>query len=124
VEEFLVKHILVVEDESVIRSAIMMVLEMGEFKVTGAADGQEALNTLRGDDLPDAILLDLMMPVMDGWQFRQAQLADARIAAIPVIVLSACNSVHEQAAALSVAGYLQKPVPFQELLTAVKRHVG
>ena len=118
------KRILVVEDESVIRSAIMLVLEMGEFKVTGAADGQEALNQLQAGELPDAILLDLMMPVMDGWQFRQEQLADKRIAAIPIVVLSACNSVHEQAAKLGAASYLQKPVPFRDLLDAVKRCVG
>ena len=83
------KRILVVEDDADVREAIVSGLEHAGFEVVAAADGKMALDLLRHGIVPRAIILDLMMPVMDGWEFRRHQLADPTLAAIPVIVLSA-----------------------------------
>jgi CheY-like chemotaxis protein len=69
------------------------------------------------------ILLDLMMPVMDGWAFRAAQLADERLAKIPVVILSAATDVRRHAAQLRVDDYLVKPLDVPLLLNAVERHL-
>ncbi len=116
------KSILIVEDDANIRDALATILEMEGYTVSGAANGQEALNYLRQTQPPRLILLDLMMPVMDGWQFRHEQRQDPKLAAIPIVVVSAAGAVQQQAAALGANGYLQKPVEVDELLTAVQRH--
>src|SRR5919201_836869 len=102
-------HILLVEDEPSTRDAMTLVLELQGYKVVGAADGQQALDHLRGDGRPCIILLDLMMPVLDGWGFRAQQQQDPALAAIPVIVVSADGAVGQKAASLGAASYLQKP---------------
>src|SRR5437879_6509382 len=99
------KTILVVEDDTATRDALSLILEAEGFGVMGAANGQEALDQLRGSRRPDLILLDLMMPVMDGWQFRRAQAQDPALSAIPVVVLSADGNVHQKAASLRATGY-------------------
>jgi CheY-like chemotaxis protein len=72
--------------------------------------------------LPSVILLDLMMPVMDGWQFRTEQLRDPALAAIPVILISADGTVREKAAALSAAAFLRKPIDVEQLLALVRQY--
>ena len=82
--------ILIIEDDAGIRDMLTMLLEDDDYSVTSATNGQQALNHLhQRERLPQLILLDLAMPIMDGWQFRAAQHADPRLAAIPVVVLSA-----------------------------------
>ncbi len=81
--------ILVVEDDGDIRSGLVSVLEDEGYAVLSAGDGEQALRMLRAGQRPFVILLDLMMPVMDGRQFRQAQLAEPALAPIPVVVLTA-----------------------------------
>jgi CheY-like chemotaxis protein len=115
------KTILVVEDDAATREALAMILSAEGFTVVGAANGQEALGRLRSDVRPDLILLDLMMPVMDGWQFRREQAKDPALAAIPVVVLSADGNVHQKAASLKTADYLQKPVDAENLLEVIRR---
>ena len=89
-----------------------------------ATDGNDALRTLRAaTELPRLILLDLMMPVMDGWAFRAAQLADERLATIPVVILSAATDVRRHAAQLHADDYLVKPLDVPLLLDAVERHI-
>jgi CheY-like chemotaxis protein len=116
------KTILIVEDDAATRDALAMILSAEGFAVIGAANGEEALNRLHSPPRPDLILLDLMMPVMDGWQFRREQARDPAVSAIPVVVLSADGNVHQKAATLRAAGYLQKPIDVEPLLEMIQRH--
>jgi CheY-like chemotaxis protein len=108
---------LLVEDSAVVQGAMRMVLEWEGYRVACAANGQEALDFLRGGGRPALILLDVAMPVLDGRQFRAAQVADPDLADIPVVVVSAHDSAEVDAAA-----HVRKPFEPQELLAAI-RHV-
>ncbi len=110
--------ILLVEDDLDIREATRMILEASGYQVLEASDGAEALVVARSQR-PCVILLDLMMPGMDGFQFRESQLQDPAIASIPVVIASGGGTVPEKAAALGVAGYLVKPMDMQRLLTLI-----
>lgn len=113
-------QVLVVDDDPDIVEALIEVLEDHGFSAQAASNGADALDKLRASaELPRVILLDLMMPVMDGYGFRAAQQADERIAAIPVIVLSAHANVEQAAEQMNAAGCLRKPVQLQTLLATV-----
>jgi CheY-like chemotaxis protein len=111
--------ILVVEDRADTRDALRFLLQVEGYRVSVAANGREALNYLHNAEPPFVILLDLNMPVMDGWQFRQEQRLDPDLAAIPVILLSADDHLPQTAAALGAAGYFPKPIPFDALLERI-----
>jgi len=115
-------YILIVEDDFDIREALTQILEEEGYTVRGAANGREALDVATEDSAPKLILLDLMMPVMNGWQFRAEQLKDPRLASVPVLVISADPQVQPKAASLGVAGLLRKPIALDDLLEAVKTH--
>jgi CheY-like chemotaxis protein len=115
------RHILLVEDDVAIRETVADVLECEGFAVTCAANGEEALRRLGdGSSRPGVILLDLMMPVMDGWAFRSAQRSDPRISGIPVVVLSA--GAEGSLASLAPDAYLPKPFELDRLLDVVGRY--
>jgi len=115
--------VLVVEDDACIRDLVLELLGGEGWKVVGAGNGEEALRRLReGPVRPELILLDLMMPVMDGWQFRAEQLRDPTLAQIPVVLMSA--SPEEVAAEVSVDDRVPKPFDIDALLRAVTRHVS
>ena len=116
------KSILIVEDDADIRDALTQILEFEGYRVMGVSNGLEALEYLRGTKSPGLILLDLMMPVMDGWQFRSEQQKDEHLSGIPVIVVSADGRVYQKSAAIGAAGYLKKPVELELLLETVQRH--
>jgi CheY-like chemotaxis protein len=102
---------------------VSLALEDEGYSVTGVANGKEALLHLRGTtSRPDLILLDLMMPVMNGSEFRKQQRQDPALKSIPVVVVSADAGVPQKAAALGAADYLIKPVDFDKLIEAVQRH--
>lgn len=109
--------VLVVDDESDIREAVAEVLADEGYEVLGARDGAEALQKLR-EHHPDLVLLDLMMPRMNGWEFRAAQKGDPDCSGIPVIVVSALG----RATGFDADDYLQKPFEVDRLLTAVRQH--
>jgi CheY-like chemotaxis protein len=109
------RTILVVEDDLDIREVMRMVLEASGYVVFEAGDGAEALDVVRAHP-PGLILLDLMMPGMDGIQFREAQLQDPDIASIPVVIVSGGGGVPEKAAELGAAGYLVKPTDMHRML--------
>jgi CheY-like chemotaxis protein len=109
--------VLVVDDENDIREAMSELLAEEGYVVFGAGDGAEALKQLR-DHHPAVVLLDLMMPGMNGWEFRAAQKGDPDLSTIPVIVLSALGRV----AGLDAAGYIEKPFEVQQLLDAIRTH--
>jgi len=109
--------VLVVDDNPEIRSSLEEVLGEEGYAVVGVADGQEALDYLTANEEPRVILLDLMMPVMDGWQFRAEQKKNPKLANIPVIVISAMADAAQDIGAERV---LSKPLSPEILLRAVK----
>lgn len=117
--------IMIVDDDADIRGAVAEALEDAGFQVTTAANGEEALALLLRGPRPRVILLDMMMPVMDGWAFRAAQqrLPD-EIASIPVIVFTAYGTPRETAAQLGARGFLKKPLRLEELLGVIRRSAG
>jgi CheY-like chemotaxis protein len=114
--------ILVVEDDPDIRSGVAEVLREEGYEVATAAHGLEALEWLRTGNSASLILLDLMMPVMDGWEFRSEQLRDPQAARIPVVVLSGAGDVGQHAASLGADGYLVKPLSLEALFGAAERY--
>ncbi len=112
--------ILIVEDDEGVGPSIAHLLREEGYDVEVAFDGRAALDRLRRDPLPSLILLDLLMPEMDGIEFRVRQLADARMARVPVIVMSARPDVAQLANQLLVADFLPKPMNFEELLHVVQ----
>jgi CheY-like chemotaxis protein len=115
--------ILVVEDDADISDVVATSLEDQGYEVVLAANGQEALDKLRdGSPTPDLILLDLMMPVMDGFEFREEQRSDPAIASIPVVLFSAHADLRNTAAQLDAVEWLKKPVELATLLSVVARN--
>jgi CheY-like chemotaxis protein len=114
--------VLVVEDDDEIRELVSEMLAENGFTVVTAANGQEALDRLGAAARPCVILLDLMMPVMDGWQLRSRLLADPSLRDIPVIVVSGAADLHESVDALKAARVLTKPVKWPALLESVQAH--
>ncbi len=117
--------VLVVEDDADILSSMVDILSDDGYRVVGAADGASALKWLRGEPTPPAmILLDLMLPIMDGRQFGAALKRSAEWASIPVVIFSAAVNAREEVAAMGAVGVLRKPVQLQALLEAVQRVAG
>jgi CheY-like chemotaxis protein len=110
--------VLVVDDDPHIRAFMESVLEDSGYEVRTAADGGAALALLR-DWRPNLILLDLQMPLVDGWAFRRAQAAQEALAAIPVVVMSAGHSARDEAEKLAAAAALAKPFDLGKLLETV-----
>ncbi|WP_164009624.1 response regulator [Pyxidicoccus trucidator] len=115
--------VMAVDDDPDILLAFKDVLELEGYTVLLARGGREALELLRRGARPAVILLDLMMPDISGWDFRERQLADASIASLPVVVVSGQGVSARDVAALGVAGYLKKPVDLEQLLGTVERYV-
>jgi len=116
------KRILVVEDDQYIRDSLAELLQDEGYAVSVARDGQEGLDALRHNGHPDLILLDLMMPVKDGFQFRAEQREDPELAKIPVVIFSADTGVNQPNAQFEGAAILKKPVDLDALLSMVKQY--
>lgn len=116
-------RVLVIDDEEMIRETLVEFLDDNGYQAVGAVDGRDALEKLTtSPDRPCVILLDLMMPVMDGKTFRRRQLEDPTLSGIPVIVLSAYQGVRKSADELDVPDHLEKPLKLQDLLRLVHKH--
>ena len=116
--------ILVVDDHDDVRDALVAILQAEGYLTAVAVNGAEALDFLHSTPvLPCLILLDLMMPVMDGSEFRQKQLADPELSSIPVIIVSAYGQ-RTQGRALGAAAYVAKPVDVDRLMNLVRLHCG
>ncbi|HMF39994.1 MAG TPA: response regulator [Polyangia bacterium] len=114
--------VLVIDDDRNVAEALMEVLESEGYEVQTADNGRSALNQLRGGLRPCAILLDLMMPVMDGWDFRHEQMRDADLKEIPVVVISAAGfSADTVRAQFGGVEYLTKPFELTSFVTTVRR---
>lgn len=112
-------RVLVVDDDAPVRRMFQRVLEFGRFDVIATDSGAEAIDLLRNDPSIGLVLLDLMMPGMDGWRFRHAQSSDPRLAAIPTIIVTGCDTPQAVRDELQAADYLTKPVPMARLIGAV-----
>ena len=109
---------MIIEDDPDTREMLERFLQLEGYEVRTAANGQIALDALQKDNGLCVILLDLMMPVMNGWQFRNAQTADPRLANIPVVVVSAAGA-REDIPAIDATAWLSKPVDFDRLLATI-----
>ncbi len=114
--------VLLVDDDADIRDVISLVLDVRGYSVVGLSNGREALEWLRQGNRACVILLDLMMPEMNGWEFRQLQLGDPDLAAIPVVILSGIAGIEDEAEALRAETLLSKPIDLTELTQTVAQH--
>jgi signal transduction histidine kinase len=113
------RRILLVEDDHSIRDALRGILAEEGYAVTTAENGRQALEQLGSGGAPDLIVLDLRMPIMDGWEFRALQKNDPKLAGIPVLAVSADGSA--KAAAIDAEAYLRKPLSTDALLGTITR---
>jgi CheY-like chemotaxis protein len=114
-------RILLVDDDGDLRRSLGEALEEAGYLVTASANGHDALAVLRGTPRPDVILLDLLMPVMNGWQFCQAKRADPATAPIPVIAMSAAVSSDPRSPYyIEVDDFIAKPLELDELLSKLE----
>ena len=118
-------EIFIVDDDNDVRNALAELLEAEGFSVDGAPNGREALARLRGGVHPAVILLDLMMPGMDGWDFRHEQMRDPDLASVPVVIVSAAGFSHESIRLqFRPAAYVVKPIERAALLDVLRQVVG
>jgi CheY-like chemotaxis protein len=115
--------IAIIDDDDDLRETMCALLEAAGYQTAAFRDGREALDGMSGGRRPDVILLDLMMPRMNGWQFREAQLADAALASIPVVVMTARSTVADSPS-LRDTPLLRKPFSVEELVAIIARQVG
>jgi CheY-like chemotaxis protein len=116
-----VKNILVIEDNKEIQDSLKVALEVEGYNVFTADNGKEGLEALNKMPTPCVILLDLMMPVMNGWEFVDEISKDIMLSSIPVVVVSAFG---DKKGTPKTEGYIQKPVDLDALLNTVSKHCG
>ena len=117
-------RVLIVEDNEGTREAMALLLRSAGYTTTEAADGRAALALLHQQaPLPRLIFLDLMMPVMDGWQFLRERRKEPRLAAVPVVLFTAAGGLDYSAlGAMGANDVLAKPASPDELLAAAERY--
>jgi CheY-like chemotaxis protein len=115
------KSILIVEDEPSIRETLRALLELEGYPVYTAENGREGLRLLREIPRPCLVLLDLLMPVMNGMEFLEAKNHEDAIAAIPVCVVS---GVAERPTLPAISQFIKKPIEFDGLLKFVRQYCG
>lgn len=120
------KYFLIVEDAPDLRFILRHFFTREGVKVETVENGQEALDFLRlARELPTFILLDLMMPILDGFAFREEQLKDPRLEKIPVVVMTASRDIELKSQMIGAAGYIKKPIAnIDDLMALVKHFLG
>jgi len=120
------KHvdILIVDDDRDLRVVIMDALQHRGFSFDEAHDGRSALDWLESHPTPRLILLDIMMPGMDGWTFRSSQMMRPSMKNIPVVVMSASAQLVETDLRIGTAGYLKKPFTLEDLMIEIERKIN
>jgi len=119
------RTVLIIEDEKLIIVSTQMVLEAAAFRVESSTNGEEGIAKAR-DIKPDLILLDIMMPGIDGWETLTRLKRDPETANIPVIIFTARehNRGHQKSAEMGAADYFRKPFEPDELIEIVEKHIG
>ena len=115
------KAVLVIEDDPDTQDAICGLLEYSGYRAVGVNNGREALDFLRTHSAPSVIVLDLMMPVMNGWEFRNLQSEDDSLSKIPVVVISASGVPANLVLNKGAVDYVPKPFDPDRLVEAIKR---
>ncbi len=118
------KLVLIVEDDRDLAAVVADVLECAGYRAAIAVDGRDAIDRLARGLRPDLILLDMSMPVLDGWGFRAEQVRMAEAASIPVIAITADGDARRKASSIGADGFLGKPVAIDGLLAEVARVAG
>lgn len=116
------KRILVIEDDTYIRELLVELLSTEGYDVSSAVNGLEGIKKLQSQDNPDLILIDLMMPVMDGYAFRTEQLKNPTWSQIPTVVMSAEANAKEKMKPFNITAFLSKPVELETILKTVSRY--
>ena len=116
------KTVLVVEDDRDIRESLVALIQMEGYSTYGVNDGKKALEALKDIKSTCLILLDLMMPVMDGWQFLDAREGDADLARIPVVTISAVDESSRPKG--RAQGHIKKPIDFDALIATIQGFCG
>lgn len=104
------KRFLVIEDDPASRDAFCALLQLTGHEAVGVDNGEAALAFLDTHPVPSAIILDMRLPVMDGWRFRELQRSDPRLRNVPVLVISGEASFRARALASGAAGFIAKPI--------------
>ena len=116
------KKILIVEDDNSIRELLVELLQGEGYQVVSAVNGLEGLKCLEAQTAFDLILIDLMMPVMDGYTFRTEQMKHPKWSRIPVVVMSAEANAREKMKNYGVTAFLSKPVELDTILKTVEQY--
>jgi len=118
------KEILIIEDDLEIRESLIEILGEEGYLVRGSSNGKEALDYLNlSKTLPALLLLDLMMPVMDGFQFRAEQMKNEKLAQIPTVVLSANSDLARKVRGIGISQYIKKPFELDSLIKIVRANM-
>ncbi len=119
------RTVLIIEDEKLIIVSTQMVLEAAGFRVESAINGEEGISKAR-ELRPDLVLLDIMMPGIDGWETLTRLKRDSDTAEIPVIIFTAREHArgHQKSAEMGAADYFRKPFEPDELIELVEKHIG
>ncbi|MGB7622425.1 MAG: response regulator [Terriglobia bacterium] len=115
-------EVMIIDDNQAVLEVLGNLLRHQGYTVSTAADGAEALAYLRKNGAPSLILLDLMMPVMNGWQFRAEQLKDPVLRSVPTVILSSIFNIESEARVLQADGYIPKTFAFEEILGMVRNY--
>lgn len=116
-------YLMIVEDDEDIRDNLALLLQLKGYDVATAGHGREALDMLEQTDCPPClIILDLMMPVMDGWQLREKLRKDSVFCNVPVVLLSGVADVTRAARDLDAVDHLRKPIDFAKLYRIIDTH--
>jgi two-component system, chemotaxis family, chemotaxis protein CheY len=118
------KTLLVVEDETVAREGLAVILRQEGYEVILAANGEEALHRLRIRPEPDLIVLDMLMPVLDGWHFLRRLQREEGQPTIPIIVTTGTSLTPEWAKDHGCQGFVRKPIELENLLAEISRCLG
>jgi CheY-like chemotaxis protein len=114
--------VLVIDDDDFGRETLGQILEATGYRVLRAPTGAEALQRLRAGPLPGLIILDLLMPSVDGWEFCAQRQSDPRLADIPVIIVSALDAPVADSGLTGIVGHFAKPIAVPALLEAIRRN--
>jgi CheY-like chemotaxis protein len=119
------KTILIVEDEPMVGLEWSLLLEKEQARVIRASDGAQALDLLHKGLTPDLVLLDMLMPITDGWRFLERLKKQAAMASIPTVIVTGIGAAcQEWAESLGATAFLRKPVDPDELIESIRRHCG
>ena len=110
-------NLLIVEDDDGARVALGEIFDIEGYRVATCTNGRDALEYLHSYPPPDVIILDLQMPIMNGWQFRREQSRDANLAKVPVVVITAFQAPRN----IDADEIVQKPIDIERLLAVVRK---